>query len=228
MLLFFIKETLAANPNTEFKLFESQQYGESDLLFKDATQCFVHTSHKDYRSILGEEFYTHAETVFNCTHSGTTTTKIHWWIVVMHVRHVTNSNAGVYLTISCYRYLGVLQSGRVQHILTGRERKRTFPVFFSFSCINNLDELLGDCFCTTTLNEVHSLRSVATFVVSHCLCLPHIYFTEMLLEVCDVVCIIFMSFNYRTCFYIKYFQSWSPVSYIVKFSTQRCCCDALQ
>ncbi|XP_023269889.1 saxiphilin-like [Seriola lalandi dorsalis] len=63
------QETLAANPNAEFKLFESQQYGESDLLFKDATQCFVHTSHKDHRSILGEEFYTHAETVFNCTHS---------------------------------------------------------------------------------------------------------------------------------------------------------------
>ncbi|KAM8756100.1 saxiphilin-like [Acanthopagrus schlegelii] len=63
------QETLAANPNAEFKLFESQQYGESDLLFKDATQCFVHTSHMDYRSILGEEFYSHAETVFNCTHS---------------------------------------------------------------------------------------------------------------------------------------------------------------
>uniref|UniRef100_A0A3Q3K980 Serotransferrin n=1 Tax=Monopterus albus TaxID=43700 RepID=A0A3Q3K980_MONAL len=63
------QETLAANPNTEFKLFESQQYGESDLLFKDATQCFVHTSHMGYRSILGEQFYTHAETVFNCTHS---------------------------------------------------------------------------------------------------------------------------------------------------------------
>ncbi|XP_078104759.1 saxiphilin-like isoform X2 [Sander vitreus] len=63
------QETLAANPNAEFKLFESQQYGESDLLFKDATQCFVHTSHMDYRSILGEEFYSHAETVFNCTRS---------------------------------------------------------------------------------------------------------------------------------------------------------------
>ncbi|XP_026162581.1 saxiphilin-like isoform X2 [Mastacembelus armatus] len=61
------QETLAVN--TEFKLFESQQYGESDLLFKDATQCLVHTSHMDYRSILGEEFYTQAETVFNCTHS---------------------------------------------------------------------------------------------------------------------------------------------------------------
>ncbi|TDH13928.1 hypothetical protein EPR50_G00038730 [Perca flavescens] len=63
------QETLAANPNAEFKLFESQQYGESDLLFKDATQCFVHTSHMDYRSILGEEFYSRAETAFNCTRS---------------------------------------------------------------------------------------------------------------------------------------------------------------
>lgn len=63
---------MAANPHTEFKLFESQQYGESDLLFKDATQCFVHTSHMDYRAILGDEFYSHAETVFNCTQSSTT------------------------------------------------------------------------------------------------------------------------------------------------------------
>ncbi len=69
------QETLAANPNSEFKLFESQQYGESDLLFKDATQCLVHTSHMDYRSILGDEFYRQAETVFNCTQSGTTTIK---------------------------------------------------------------------------------------------------------------------------------------------------------
>lgn len=68
---FNLQETLAANLNTEFKLFESHQYGESDLLFKDATQCLVHTSHMDYRSILGEEFYNQAETVFNCTHSGT-------------------------------------------------------------------------------------------------------------------------------------------------------------
>ncbi|KAA8593409.1 hypothetical protein FQN60_009525 [Etheostoma spectabile] len=50
-------------------LMKSQQYGESDLLFKDATQCFVHTSHMDYRSILGEEFYSQAETAFNCTRS---------------------------------------------------------------------------------------------------------------------------------------------------------------
>ncbi|XP_061583228.1 saxiphilin-like [Cololabis saira] len=63
------QEALANNANTEFKLFESHQYGESDLLFKDATQCFAQTSHMDYRSILGEEFYTHLETVFNCTRS---------------------------------------------------------------------------------------------------------------------------------------------------------------
>uniref|UniRef100_A0A3P8UJS6 Serotransferrin n=1 Tax=Cynoglossus semilaevis TaxID=244447 RepID=A0A3P8UJS6_CYNSE len=63
------QETLAAKPNTEFKLFESHQYGECDVLFKDATQCFVHTSHMDLRSILGEEFYTYAEDAFNCTNS---------------------------------------------------------------------------------------------------------------------------------------------------------------
>lgn len=63
------QETLAASPNSEFRLFQSEQYGESDLLFKDATKCLVHTSHLDYRTILGEEFYRQAETVFNCTHS---------------------------------------------------------------------------------------------------------------------------------------------------------------
>uniref|UniRef100_A0A3P8T3J6 Serotransferrin n=1 Tax=Amphiprion percula TaxID=161767 RepID=A0A3P8T3J6_AMPPE len=65
----FLMKSQVTNLNPEFNLFESQQYGESDLLFKDATQCFVHTSHMDYRSILGEEFYTHVEAVFNCTHS---------------------------------------------------------------------------------------------------------------------------------------------------------------
>ncbi|KAM4740554.1 saxiphilin-like [Anableps anableps] len=63
------QETLGATQSTEFKLFESHQYGESDLLFKDATRCFVHTSHMDYRSILGEEFYAHTEAVFKCTAS---------------------------------------------------------------------------------------------------------------------------------------------------------------
>uniref|UniRef100_A0A667XA04 Serotransferrin n=2 Tax=Myripristis murdjan TaxID=586833 RepID=A0A667XA04_9TELE len=63
------QETLVANPESEFKLFQSSQYGESDLLFRDGTQCLVRTSHMDYRTILGEEFYRHAETVFNCTQS---------------------------------------------------------------------------------------------------------------------------------------------------------------
>uniref|UniRef100_A0A3B3T1Z3 Serotransferrin n=1 Tax=Paramormyrops kingsleyae TaxID=1676925 RepID=A0A3B3T1Z3_9TELE len=53
----------------EFQLFESQSYGESDLLFKDASRCLVHSTHLDYRAILGEEFYRAAEAVFNCTHS---------------------------------------------------------------------------------------------------------------------------------------------------------------
>ncbi len=78
-LFFILQETLAANPNSEFKLFESQQYGESDLLFKDTTQCFVHTSHMDYRSILGDEFYSHAATVFNCTRSGMTEIQHSCW-----------------------------------------------------------------------------------------------------------------------------------------------------
>uniref|UniRef100_A0A8C7WYE8 Serotransferrin n=1 Tax=Oryzias sinensis TaxID=183150 RepID=A0A8C7WYE8_9TELE len=59
--------------SVSFKLFESEQFGESDLLFKDATNCFVHTSHMDLRSILGEEFHSHLENVFNCTHSGEAT-----------------------------------------------------------------------------------------------------------------------------------------------------------
>lgn len=61
------QETL---PDSEFHLFESQEYGESDLLFKDATQCLVHTSHMDYRTILGEDFFSKMESIFNCTRSG--------------------------------------------------------------------------------------------------------------------------------------------------------------
>uniref|UniRef100_A0A8C2BL19 Serotransferrin n=1 Tax=Cyprinus carpio TaxID=7962 RepID=A0A8C2BL19_CYPCA len=68
-LLMKSQETIAARPDSGFHLFESQQYGESDLLFKDATKCLVHTSHMDYRTILGEEFYSQTESIFNCTHS---------------------------------------------------------------------------------------------------------------------------------------------------------------
>lgn len=88
-----IQDTLAANPNAEFKLFESHQYGESDLLFKDATRCLVHTSHLDYRSILGDEFYSHAEAVFNCTHSGRTFIK---YICGFLKTHQRVNNASVY------------------------------------------------------------------------------------------------------------------------------------
>ncbi|KAL0978161.1 hypothetical protein UPYG_G00166880 [Umbra pygmaea] len=63
------QETQASNPEAGFHLFQSQHYGESDLLFKDATQCLIHTSHLNYRTILGETFYRLSETVFNCTHS---------------------------------------------------------------------------------------------------------------------------------------------------------------
>ncbi|XP_061688474.1 saxiphilin-like isoform X2 [Syngnathoides biaculeatus] len=63
------EETLAAKPRSEFKLFESRRYGESDLLFKDVTRCFLHTSHADWRSVLGEEFYSRVEAAFNCTQS---------------------------------------------------------------------------------------------------------------------------------------------------------------
>ncbi|GAA6067938.1 saxiphilin-like isoform X1, partial [Tachysurus ichikawai] len=57
------------HPDSEFHLFESQQYGESDLLFKDATRCLVHTNHMDYRTILGEDFFSQVESIFNCTYS---------------------------------------------------------------------------------------------------------------------------------------------------------------
>lgn len=60
------------HPDSEFHLFESHQYGERDLLFKDATRCLVHTSHMDYRTILGEDFFSQVESIFNCTHSGET------------------------------------------------------------------------------------------------------------------------------------------------------------
>ncbi|MGH0188993.1 UNVERIFIED_CONTAM: hypothetical protein FKN15_032482 [Acipenser sinensis] len=60
-------ETLEANPDSDFQLFESQKYGESDLLFKDLTECLVHTSHLDHRAILGEEFYQLVEAAFNST-----------------------------------------------------------------------------------------------------------------------------------------------------------------
>ncbi|KPP69183.1 hypothetical protein Z043_112081, partial [Scleropages formosus] len=65
------QETLESHLDLEFQLFESQSYGESDLLFKDATRCLIYTSHLDYRTILGEEFHEAVEAVFNCTRAET-------------------------------------------------------------------------------------------------------------------------------------------------------------
>uniref|UniRef100_K7GGW5 Transferrin-like domain-containing protein n=1 Tax=Pelodiscus sinensis TaxID=13735 RepID=K7GGW5_PELSI len=63
------QESLAMNLDSKFHLFNSQEYGESDLLFKDATHYLVLTDHQAYRSILGKAFFQLAESVFNCTHA---------------------------------------------------------------------------------------------------------------------------------------------------------------
>nr|XP_033812565.1 LOW QUALITY PROTEIN: saxiphilin-like [Geotrypetes seraphini] len=64
------QETLDLKPDSKFQLFESHVDGEADLLFKDVTSCLVHTNHLSYRTLLGEQFYQLAESVFNCTLAG--------------------------------------------------------------------------------------------------------------------------------------------------------------
>ncbi|XP_053135526.1 melanotransferrin-like isoform X2 [Hemicordylus capensis] len=66
----FLAKSQKPSLGTTFQLFQSQNYGESDLLFKDATQHLVPTSHLDYEEILGESFFQLAESVFNCTPVG--------------------------------------------------------------------------------------------------------------------------------------------------------------
>ncbi|XP_043924802.1 melanotransferrin-like [Protopterus annectens] len=68
---FLIKsqETLQLHSDSEFQLFQSRRYGESDLLFKDATTCLVPAIHLGYKAILGETFMKMAEVAFNCTNS---------------------------------------------------------------------------------------------------------------------------------------------------------------
>ncbi|NXL70191.1 TRFE2 protein, partial [Leptocoma aspasia] len=63
-------ESLGSKLDSEFQLFQSWKYGESDLLFKDTTQYLVHASHLSYQEILGESFIQLAESVFNCTPAG--------------------------------------------------------------------------------------------------------------------------------------------------------------
>ncbi|NXF28985.1 TRFEB protein, partial [Nyctibius bracteatus] len=64
------QESLGSKRDSEFHLFRSWKYGESDLLFKDTTQYLVHASHMSYQEILGGSFFQLAESVFNCTPAG--------------------------------------------------------------------------------------------------------------------------------------------------------------
>ncbi|NXG09618.1 TRFE2 protein, partial [Sakesphorus luctuosus] len=64
------QESLGSKLNSEFQLFQSWKYGESDLLFKDTTQYLVHASHLSYQEILGDSFMQLAQSVFNCTPAG--------------------------------------------------------------------------------------------------------------------------------------------------------------
>uniref|UniRef100_G1N874 Ovotransferrin n=1 Tax=Meleagris gallopavo TaxID=9103 RepID=G1N874_MELGA len=64
------QEFLETKLDSEFHLFQSQKYGGSDLLFKDATQYLVPATHMSYQEILGESFFQLAESVFNCTPAG--------------------------------------------------------------------------------------------------------------------------------------------------------------
>ncbi|XP_009989960.1 PREDICTED: melanotransferrin-like [Tauraco erythrolophus] len=64
------QESLGSKLDSEFHLFQSWKYGESDLLFKDTTQYLVHASHMSYQEILGVSFFQLAESVFNCTPAG--------------------------------------------------------------------------------------------------------------------------------------------------------------
>ncbi|NWI48832.1 TRFEB protein, partial [Calyptomena viridis] len=64
------QESLGSKLDSEFQLFQSWKYGESDLLFKDTTQYLVHASHLSYQEILGDSFVQLAESVFNCTPAG--------------------------------------------------------------------------------------------------------------------------------------------------------------
>ncbi|XP_021268873.1 melanotransferrin-like isoform X1 [Numida meleagris] len=64
------QEFLRTKLDSEFHLFQSEKYGDNDLLFKDATQYLVPATHMSYQEILGEPFFQLAESVFNCTPAG--------------------------------------------------------------------------------------------------------------------------------------------------------------
>ncbi|KFQ14136.1 Serotransferrin-B, partial [Leptosomus discolor] len=64
------QESLGSKLDSEFNLFKSWKYGESDLLFKDTTRYLVHANHMSYQEILGVSFFQLAESVFKCTPTG--------------------------------------------------------------------------------------------------------------------------------------------------------------
>nr|XP_060640846.1 serotransferrin-1-like [Anolis sagrei ordinatus] len=55
---------------TSFQLFQSQNYGGSDLLFKDNTKRLLSAVNGNFRAIIGEPFFKMAESIFTCTKAG--------------------------------------------------------------------------------------------------------------------------------------------------------------
>ncbi|XP_066466037.1 ovotransferrin-like [Tiliqua scincoides] len=66
----FLMKSQEASRSSPFQLFQSQKYGDRDLLFKDSTQHLLPTSHLGYEAILGISFWQLAESIFNCTPVG--------------------------------------------------------------------------------------------------------------------------------------------------------------
>ncbi|XP_063171823.1 serotransferrin-like isoform X2 [Candoia aspera] len=63
----FLAKSQESSKNSRFQLFQSLKYGESDLLFKDATRRLVFTGQLDFKLMLGQPFFQLAQSVFSCT-----------------------------------------------------------------------------------------------------------------------------------------------------------------
>ncbi|XP_025024986.1 melanotransferrin-like isoform X2 [Python bivittatus] len=66
----FLAKSQESSKNGRFQLFQSLRYGESDLLFKDATQRLIFTGQLNFKVILGQSFFQLAQSVFSCTPAG--------------------------------------------------------------------------------------------------------------------------------------------------------------
>ncbi|KAJ7309911.1 hypothetical protein JRQ81_008005 [Phrynocephalus forsythii] len=66
----FLAKAQEPSASSAFQLFQSQRYGESDLLFRDATRHLILTGHLGFKALLGEPFLRLAESVFGCTPAG--------------------------------------------------------------------------------------------------------------------------------------------------------------